>query len=253
MFQKPGYLHHYAQNHEINKEKSQPNVTQDMQDQMNKLSNIHTVRAEENENIKDFAVSKNDPKYQTLPYNTKFTVNLLTNRISKADQYGNSGSNSNDINKDDTSNYISNHINGNFNLQSTHMTVHSAPLSILNKNIATPLNQHDLLVRKNSEDKDQSVFNETEESSQKLLRDNTYPAPTSISTSVTTTYQVRITLLQAKVMNLSILKNFIYCFFLLFLRNPSAVWHQLLFITLQSSPTFIKLHLSKYNQLNLKL
>lgn len=161
-----------------------------MQEQMNKLTNIHTVRTEENDNLKDFTVSKNDPKYQTLPYNTKFTVNLLTNRISKPDQYLNSGNNSNDINKEESNIHISNHINGNLNMQSTHMTVHSSPLNVLNKNIATPLNQHDLLVRKNSENKDQGFFNETEDSNQKLLRENTYPTPASISTSVTTTYQV---------------------------------------------------------------
>lgn len=156
---------------------------------MNKLANIHTNKIEENDNLKDFTVSKNDPKYQTLPYNTKFTVNLLTNRISKP-EYDNCGQNSNDINKEECNNLISSHINGNFNLQSTHMTVHSAPLSVLNKNVATPLNQHDLLVRKNSENKDQCFLNESEDLNQKLLRDNTYPLSTSISTSVTTSYQV---------------------------------------------------------------
>lgn len=163
---------------------------------MNKLANIQTTRTEENDNLKDFTVSKNDPKYQTLPYNTKFTVNLLTNRISKVDQYGSSGNSSNDVNKEEPNNHISNHTNGNFNLQSTHMTVHSAPLSVLNKNIATPLNQHDLLVRKNSEDKDQGFFNETEDSNQKLSRENTYPVQTTISTSVTTTYQVKFLIME---------------------------------------------------------
>lgn len=158
---------------------------------MTKLTNIHTARTEESDNLKDFTVTKNDPKYQTLPYNTKFTVNLLTNRISKADQYP---INSNDIEKDESNNHISSHSNGNFNLQSTHMTVHSAPLSMLNKNIATPLNQHDLLVRKNSENKDQGgVFNGSEDPHQKTLNENTYPATTIISTSATIAYQVNYT------------------------------------------------------------
>lgn len=164
---------------------------------MNKLANIHTTKIEENDNLKDFTVSKNDPKYQTLPYNTKFTVNLLTNRISKP-EYDNCAQNSNDINKEECNNLLSSHNNGNFNLQSTHMTVHSAPLSVLNKNVATPLNQHDLLVRKNSENKDQCFLNEHEDLNQKLLRDNTYPLSTSISTSVTTSYQVRTSFLLKK-------------------------------------------------------
>lgn len=158
---------------------------------MTKLTNTHSGRPEDTDNLKDFTVSKNDPKYQTLPYNTKFTVNLLTNRVTKPELYGNNGNNGTDINKEE-SYHISNHINGNFNLQSTHMTVHSAPLSGLNKNIATPLNQHDLLVRKNSENRESCLLNDNEDTNHKLLRETTYPNPTSISTNVTTTYQVGI-------------------------------------------------------------
>ncbi|XP_044255145.1 apoptosis-stimulating of p53 protein 1 isoform X2 [Tribolium madens] len=77
----------------------------------------------ENDTLKEFTVSKSDPKYQTLPYNTKFTVNLLPNRIVR-----------NEI--DNTDSKDNEHIS---NL--THMTVHSAPLTLVNKNIATPLNQ----------------------------------------------------------------------------------------------------------------
>lgn len=47
------------------------------------------------------------------------------------------------------------HVNG--NVQS-HMTVHSAPLNVINKNIATPLSQNDVLSRKlsNEQGKEQS-------------------------------------------------------------------------------------------------
>lgn len=91
----------------------------------------------ENDALKEFSVSKSDPKYQTLPYNTKFTVNLLPNRISRGENLENG-----EIKDGD-------HLT-NANLQ-THMTVHSAPLNIINKNIATPLNQIDLLGKRQSE------------------------------------------------------------------------------------------------------
>lgn len=48
--------------------------------------------------------------------------------------------------KESESHHISPNTNG--NVQSPHMTVHSAPLNIVNKNIATPLNQNDLPNRK---------------------------------------------------------------------------------------------------------
>lgn len=152
------------------------------------MSNLYVPRSEEKDNLKDFTVSKNDPKYQTLPYNTKFTVNLVTNRIGKNEQVSHLNNN-NDTNKEDLNNHISTNMNGNFNMQSTHMTVHSAPLSILNKNIATPLNQHDLLVRKNSESKESNHSNANEELNQKPLKEHAYPVSNS-STSVTTAYQV---------------------------------------------------------------
>lgn len=62
--------------------------------------------------------------------------------------------NDNNVNNSETKDiepiqHISN--NGNTNIQSQHMTVHSAPLNVINKNIATPLNQNDLISRKNTE------------------------------------------------------------------------------------------------------
>jgi len=74
--------------------------------------------------LKDFNASKSDPKYQTLPYNTKFTVNLVSNTKVKTEEEE------------------KNDFNGLMQLQ-PH-TVHSAPLNVANKNIATPLLQKDI-------------------------------------------------------------------------------------------------------------
>ncbi|KAJ3657656.1 hypothetical protein Zmor_009443 [Zophobas morio] len=127
----PTYHPVYQQNHHIKKDDVQA-TNQEGQDLANKMANLYT-RPEENDALKEFTVSKSDPKYQTLPYNTKFTVNLLPNRIVRSDGV------------DDKDDHISN-----VNMQSTHMTVHSAPLSIVNKNIATPLNQNDLISKRQS-------------------------------------------------------------------------------------------------------
>ncbi|XP_060530795.1 apoptosis-stimulating of p53 protein 2 isoform X2 [Cylas formicarius] len=111
-------------------------------------------RTDESENFKEFAVSKSDPKYQTLPYNTKFTVNLVPNMPKiKNDNFEH-----NELKEGAA--YAQSVINNNTNIQSMHMTVHSAPLNTINKNIATPLNQHDLLSKKNSDAKDQNIVND---------------------------------------------------------------------------------------------
>lgn len=110
------------------------------------MSNIFAPKQEDSDILKEFTMSKSDPKYQTLPYNTKFTVNLVPTRTSnRITENNNIVNNSNEI-KEGASSWT--HANG--NVQS-HMTVHSAPLSAINKNIATPLNQHDLLSRKISD------------------------------------------------------------------------------------------------------
>ncbi|XP_044747799.1 apoptosis-stimulating of p53 protein 2 isoform X2 [Coccinella septempunctata] len=125
-------------------------------------NNMIPNRPDDIENLKEFTVSKSDPKYQTLPYNTKFTVNLLSGR--SANTNVNNNNNKLDINemkhieKESEPSTISPNVgihNGNANYNqppvTTHMTVHSAPLNILNKNIATPLNHNDLVLsRRNS-------------------------------------------------------------------------------------------------------
>ncbi|XP_071056815.1 apoptosis-stimulating of p53 protein 2 isoform X2 [Onthophagus taurus] len=106
-------------------------------------------KQEDSDLLKDFAVSKSDPKYQTLPYNTKFTVNIVPNRAGGVKQEGTEILNQNeaDVKNDGVQTQL---VNG--NLQSPFaVTVHSAPLNILNKSIATPVSQTDLINRKNGE------------------------------------------------------------------------------------------------------
>ncbi|PSN31774.1 hypothetical protein C0J52_26138 [Blattella germanica] len=82
--------------------------------------------------LPEFGGSKSDPKYQTLPYNTKFTVNFVsTNK--PADEANNNVNNMNNNN---------NNNNNNINNTQQLMTVHSTPipaLSAANKGLATPL------------------------------------------------------------------------------------------------------------------
>ncbi|KAF5282221.1 hypothetical protein FQR65_LT02918 [Abscondita terminalis] len=140
----PTYHPVYQQNHHPKSDMEQQ-MTQD-QDELNKLTNHYVTRGEDTDALKEFSVSKSDPKYQTLPYNTKFTVNLISNRVNNRI----SDDNNLDSNPNKDVDQVP-HISSNSNVQSQHMTVHSAPLNILNKNIATPLNQNDLLVRKSTD------------------------------------------------------------------------------------------------------
>ncbi|XP_018319682.1 apoptosis-stimulating of p53 protein 2 isoform X2 [Agrilus planipennis] len=96
--------------------------------------------------LKEFSVSKSDPKYQTLPYNTKFTVSLVANRTTNNMDNNNFNEGAKDV-PDAAVQHISS-ATSNINLQSHHMTVHSAPLNVVNKNIATPLSQNDLINKK---------------------------------------------------------------------------------------------------------
>ncbi|GLV35795.1 Ankyrin-repeat SH3-domain and Proline-rich-region containing Protein [Carabus blaptoides fortunei] len=73
----------------------------------------------------EFGPSKSDPKYQTLPYNTKFTINVVAKQPAKTDQH------STDTTWSETD------LANNNNLKA--MTVHSTPLSVINKSLATPL------------------------------------------------------------------------------------------------------------------
>nr|CAH7760907.1 unnamed protein product [Callosobruchus chinensis] len=168
----PTYHPSYQQNHNIKQDEPNSNGNHEHQDLTKKMANLYVPRTDENDALKNFSVSKNDPKYQTLPYNTKFTVNLLTSRLKSENQCNN-----NDLSKEDLNSVHQQqqHISNGTNYQ-MQMTVHSAPLSMVNKNIATPLNQHDLLARKNSNEvKDQ------------INRENAYPGVIGGS-SATTTY-----------------------------------------------------------------
>ncbi|XP_075976690.1 ankyrin-repeat, SH3-domain, and Proline-rich-region containing Protein isoform X4 [Anticarsia gemmatalis] len=80
------------------------------------------LKINEQEFLPEFAASKSDPKYQTLPYNTKFPQS--TNGKLKPE-----------VNGKNNENQEKNAINVN------HMTVHSTPLSVVNKSLATPLSQ----------------------------------------------------------------------------------------------------------------
>ncbi|XP_050343983.1 apoptosis-stimulating of p53 protein 2 isoform X5 [Nymphalis io] len=75
----------------------------------------------------EFAASKSDPKYQTLPYNTKFPQNT-NGKLKQTDLNGKG-------NEQDLKNQNASNIN--------HMTVHSTPLSVVNKSLATPLSQNE--------------------------------------------------------------------------------------------------------------
>lgn len=79
------------------------------------------LKINEQEFLPEFAASKSDPKYQTLPYNTKFPQS--TNGKAKPEV---NGKNSDDKNA---------------GINVNHMTVHSTPLSVVNKSLATPLSQ----------------------------------------------------------------------------------------------------------------
>lgn len=120
------------------------------------MSNLYMPRQDDGDNLKEFTVSKSDPKYQTLPYNTKFTVNLLPNRIG-AGRPDNLVDNNNELLGVTTTKDIvegtTNHISSGHN-----MTVHSAPLSVVNKNIATPLNQNDLISRKTNNEHHHNII-----------------------------------------------------------------------------------------------
>ncbi|KAI5638175.1 ankyrin repeats (many copies) domain-containing protein [Phthorimaea operculella] len=83
------------------------------------------LKINEQEFLPEFAASKSDPKYQTLPYNTKFPQS--TNGKVKPETNKN-------IESQDAKNQA-------MNVMVNHMTVHSTPLSVVNKSLATPLSQ----------------------------------------------------------------------------------------------------------------
>lgn len=81
-------------------------------------------------------------------------MNLITTRqgSNRNAEIGDNNSNNDNGKEVEQSQVQQSNINGNLTTQQQqHMTVHSAPLNVVNKNIATPLNQNDLLNRKNKE------------------------------------------------------------------------------------------------------
>ena len=127
-----------------------------------------SVKSEDKDDqyLPEFGGSKSDPKYQTLPYNTKFTVNFVSSTTSKVtpsdkkdsmameDSQRNSNdtneatmknnNNNNNNNSNNNNNNINNITNNNINNPSAQqlMTVHSIPipaLSGVSKGLATPL------------------------------------------------------------------------------------------------------------------
>lgn len=85
------------------------------------------LKINEQEFLPEFAASKSDPKYQTLPYNTKFppsTNGKLKPEVNNKNNENQDAKNQNAVNVN-------------------HMTVHSTPLSVVNKSLATPLSQNE--------------------------------------------------------------------------------------------------------------
>ncbi|XP_072391939.1 apoptosis-stimulating of p53 protein 2 isoform X1 [Diabrotica undecimpunctata] len=134
------------------KDQDSPKSNFESQDVGSKIPNLYPPKTDENELLKDFPASKTDPKYQTLPYNTKFTVNLIMNNANKPNKEENLNNNEEQIDA----------TNENVIMHTGHMTVHSAPLYMVNRNIATALNQHDLL-KTNSENNKDIVVNGSED------------------------------------------------------------------------------------------
>ncbi|KRT79381.1 Ankyrin repeat-containing protein, partial [Oryctes borbonicus] len=154
-----------------------------------KVVSTYGTKQEETDILKDFAVSKSDPKYQTLPYNTKFTVNIIpSNKASgKTNDPNDNNLNSGDLKDFEPNNHISSHINA--NMQSHCHTVHSAPLSVVNKNIATPLNQTDLINRKSMDNTKDQQHTDSRNSQNGIKNvDNNGPI-TSVTNSAIPPYQ----------------------------------------------------------------
>lgn len=100
--------------------------------------------------LPEFGASKSDPKYQTLPYNTKFTVNYVTQpslglRNINTQSRRPAGEGIENITTESTesaknNNNSVNHLNNNVNQQQLMNVVHSIPIPTgANKGLATPL------------------------------------------------------------------------------------------------------------------
>ncbi|XP_056631543.1 cortactin-binding protein 2 isoform X1 [Diorhabda sublineata] len=182
----------------MKKDQVSPKPSCELQDVGNKLTNSYPPKNEDNEILKDFSASKTDPKYQTLPYNTKFTVNLLNNM--------------NKINKDEIINNNEEpkgNANENVIMHTGHMTVHSAPLYMVNRNIATALNQHDLPTKTNSDNNKDIIINSNEELIHKDTREREITPISTNLNSITPTYQKPISsVAPTSVHHTNIISNF---------------------------------------------
>ncbi|GBP79648.1 Apoptosis-stimulating of p53 protein 1 [Eumeta japonica] len=97
------------------------------------------LKINEQEFLPEFAASKSDPKYQTLPYSTKFPQSGQTRLKSQINEPNIKGAIEN--NQENMKMGVN---QGSTNMANVnHMTVHSTPLSVINKSLATPLNQVD--------------------------------------------------------------------------------------------------------------
>lgn len=101
----------------------QPQYSPNSTSSSNSNQNGKELKINEQEFLPEFAASKSDPKYQTLPYNTKFPQS--TNGKAKPEVNG------------------KNNEDKNAGINVNHMTVHSTPLSVVNKSLATPLSQNE--------------------------------------------------------------------------------------------------------------
>ncbi|XP_063538743.1 uncharacterized protein LOC134747983 isoform X5 [Cydia strobilella] len=108
-----------------NEYSKQPQYSPNSTSSSNSNQNGKELKINEQEFLPEFAASKSDPKYQTLPYNTKFP------QTGKLKQPEVNGKNESQENKNQA------------NINVNHMTVHSTPLSVVNKSLATPLSQHE--------------------------------------------------------------------------------------------------------------
>lgn len=106
----------------------QPQYSPNSTSSSNSNQNGKEMKTNEQEFLPEFAASKSDPKYQTLPYNTKFPQ---SNNV-KLKQENNKHNENQDSKNQNAA-----------NINVNHMTVHSTPLSVVNKSLATPLSQNE--------------------------------------------------------------------------------------------------------------
>lgn len=94
--------------------------------------------------LPEFAASKSDPKYQTLPYNTKFTANGAPKpKGTFYDENNKLTTDASGIIKVSSSSNVNNIMTSVSGTNLNHMTAHSTPLTI-NKGLATPLTQGEI-------------------------------------------------------------------------------------------------------------